>query len=66
MKKTAGGDGHEGDNGEDGEDAKDFDVRIEFKHHNPQTNMRTYSIETVDGGNSKTLHPIQYLGQILM
>ena len=48
--KTKGGDGHEGDDGGDGRDAIDFDVRVEFKHHNPVNNIRTYSIETVDGG----------------
>ena len=52
--KTKGGDGHEGDDGGDGRDAIDFDVRVEFKQHNPVNNIRTYSIETVDGGKFST------------
>jgi hypothetical protein len=43
-----GEDGLEGHDGTDGRDADDFEVRIQFDG-NQKPNMRTYTVETVDG-----------------
>ena len=41
-----GEDGEEGHDGDDGHDAGQLDVMIEFESHDPETNMRSYRVQT--------------------